>query len=233
MQIHRDAYGRTLRASALVLAGALILSSGCANEPPMTPVPSAAGGFATDTGVYNPPVLSLAEQIIGEIEAAYETRDLEAYARLFDEKHFVFVFDPIDVLDDPDIPPSWPWPDEAAAHRNLFESDLVVGIDLDWESVQNLPVAGQEVLGEPLPPGTREIVVSGVYLAVEMMNPDGGENLLFEVEGDRAHFFVARDTGASALGPSAQWRILRWEDERIDNLAVSERSWGRLKVLFR
>ncbi|MEZ4655565.1 MAG: hypothetical protein R3E12_18750 [Candidatus Eisenbacteria bacterium] len=199
---------------------AWLLPSGCSDDKGSTaPVPDPPPGRTTITGIFQGLVY------------AYQSRDLDHYKLLFDQSDFQFVFDEQDATEDPDIPESWGWPEEQTSTRNMFESDLVERIQLDF--VQGTPVLASEtdVRERPFPEGTMKVTISDVDLSVDTRDPQGGENIIFKVTGDKADFFLYQDLSELQDGLPV-WKIFEWRDFKLGPRGsgfVLETSWGVLK----
>lgn len=188
-------------------------------------------GTETPIGVITDP--SQPEDVLHNLRAAYILRDLTLHNSLFDTLGFEFVFDPIDMKYDPDVPKSWGWEDEQLAARNMFQSILLERVRVQF-AVGSPRFQGDDVV---------EIDVSDVQLSLDTRDPAGGENIIFAVSGDAARFRLTRNA-------SGKWKIAAWEDVitsgllptidlswgslKFHNRAFVElRSWGALKVFYR
>lgn len=203
----------------MTLASLAMIASACSDDKSTAPVPDPEDPRKSIAGVMQ------------ELIDAYEARDLDRYSRLFDRNNFEFVFDPVDVTTDPDIPPSWDWSEEESSAENLFMAALVETIELEF-AVQTPVDASEEDTGNwPFPEGTKKVVATNVKLMIDTRDPAGGENIVYNVDGDHAIFFIYQDTLDVVEGVPA-WKIFEWRDQRIGALAVEIKSWGGVKNLF-
>lgn len=177
--------------------------------------PSAANALATTLRPAGP---------VRALRSAYETRDLGLFAQLFDPDHFTFVFDPLDVLEDPTVPPSWEWADERAVTERLFADDRVRVIRLDYQVGPAAPVEPTD--GVPL--DWYKVRVTDVDLLIEVREPGDDESFYFLVQGDQALFFVRRTEGSRL----PEWKIVEWRDIRTIGV-VEQESWGTIKTYWR
>ena len=201
----------------VALAG-LMLSIGCSDDETITPPD---------------PVEDPRKSIAGalqELKVAYEARDLDRYSALFNSD-FVFVFDPTDVLENPDLPQNWDWSAEHNATRNMFEADLVERIQVDFiVGTPALPDT-HDVGTREFPEGTMKVLVTEVELSVDSRDPAGGENIIYRCNGDQAMFFLYPDTLEVVDGVPA-WKIFEWRDRRIEAVPTIGVTWGRIKAHY-
>lgn len=170
--------------------------------------------------------------VMQELIDAYEARDIARYSALFLHSQFVFLFDPVDVQENPDIPPSWDWSEESSSARNLFEADLVERIELRFLMSDPVLADSLDEVFFPFPEGTMKVLVTDVKLAVDTRDPTGGENIVYRVDGDQAIFFLCQDPEEIVDGVPV-WKIIEWRDKRIGPVPFVElKSWGGLKSLF-
>jgi hypothetical protein len=169
--------------------------------------------------------------VMQELVDAYETRGLTRYSALFDADQFRFVFDPIDVAENPDIPTSWDWPDDLVSTRTMFASPLVERIQLAFFAGAPVEATEPDERDRPFPEGTMKIVLTDVDLDVDTRDPNGGGNIIFKVTGDRAHFFLYPDMDEIVDGVPV-WKIFEWRDEKIGAVPTQESSWGEIKFLW-
>ncbi|MCA9728985.1 MAG: hypothetical protein R3E12_13630 [Candidatus Eisenbacteria bacterium] len=167
-----------------------------------------------------------------ELKDAYEARDITRYGRLFDQENFVFVFDERDVAENPGIPTSWDWSLEEVASRNMFQSDLVVGIASEFEVEDPVAATTQDERDRSFPAGTVKVAIADVSLAVENRDPFGGENLFYRVTGDGAFFFLYPDS-SEIVDDVPVWKIFEWRDDRLFFFPTELKSWGAIKYVFR
>lgn len=201
-----------------IAAAVMIAGAGCSDDEKITP-PTPEDPRKTIAGVMQ------------ELIDAYQARDIARYAALFHDD-FVFVFDPQDVLDDPDIPPSWDWSEERDATTNMFGAALVERIQVNY--AVGTPVLA-DTLDEgirPFPEGTMKVIVTSVALAVDTRDPTGGENIIYRVTGDQAIFFLFQDPEEVVDGVPV-WKIIEWRDKKIGPTPFVElKSWGGVKSLY-
>lgn len=214
---------RLQRAATIIALMALVLAlPGCSDD---------------DETVTPPPPEDPRKTIAGtlqELIEAYQARDIDRYAALFDPDSFLFVFDPIDANDpDTDIPPNWGWEDEESASRHMFQDQLVERIEVDFVIGAPEPATKQDVGERPFPEGTMKVVVTEVKLKVDVRDPAGGEGLRYQVDGDNAIFFLYPDPNGIVDGVPV-WKIVEWRDKTIGGLLFVElKSWGGVKSLYR
>lgn len=188
----------------LVIIAMVAITPGCLFSPDKgkpKPVPDEYQPRSTIAGV------------LANLVTAYKNEDLDRYKVLFDQEQFMFVFDPVDVQDDPDIPPNWGWAEEENSTRNMFEADLVEKIKLDFVPGLPVDVIESDILERSFPEGTKKVIVTEVALDVDTRDPDGGENIVFRVSGDQAIFFLYQD-GELENGLPV-WKIFEWRDKKI------------------
>jgi hypothetical protein len=220
----RDARNRTrsrlhrLSAATALLVAIVLSAPGCSDDEKITP-PTPEDPRKTIPGV------------LQELLAAYTAGDIHRYATLFDQADFMFVFDPMDVQNDQDIPPTWTWPEELNSATNLFEAELVESIQVSY--VVGTPVLpSKEDAGQrPFPEGTVKVIASAVRVGIDTRDPLGGENIIYMVTGDQATFFLRPDTTEIVDGVPV-WKIFEWRDKRLGSLATIESTWGLIKANY-
>jgi hypothetical protein len=189
-----------------------------------------------DDTVTPPPPEDPRKTIAGTLQElidAYEARDVDRYAALFDQDSFLFVFDPIEVNDpDTDLPPSWGWEDEESANRNLFQAQLVERIQVYFVVGSPEPATKQDVEERAFPEGTMKVIATNVSLIVDTRDPAGSENIRYHVDGDNAIFFLYPDQNEVVDGVPV-WKIVEWRDKTIGAPFVELKSWGGVKSLYR
>lgn len=166
-----------------------------------------------------------------ELLAAYEARDIGRYSALFDSD-FVFVFDPTDVVTDPDIPESWDWTAELAATSNMFESDRVEEVQVDFVIGNPVTADTADVGMREFPEGTMKVIATAVELSVDNRDPFGGENIIWRVAGDQAIFFLYPDSLEIVDGVPV-WKIFEWRDKKIGPAPTIETTWGQIKAAYK
>lgn len=151
--------------------------------------------------------------VMNNLKVSYRNREIERYEELF-HPAFNFVFDPADVQENPDIPPSWDWSEDRSSTRNMFEADLVERIQIDF--VVGPPQDATEAdQGQwVFPSGTKRVIVTEVSLNVDTRDPTGGENIIYRVDGDQAIFFLVQDSVETQDGLPV-WKIFEWRDKKI------------------
>ncbi len=108
--------------------------------------------------------------------------------------------------------------------ENMFESELVLDIELAF-------VVGPTVFAresDAVPLDWRKIIVTNFEFEMDMIDPKGGENIIYKVSGARQEFFfqVYPD---ELIGGSPRWRITEWREEGRS----SPETLGELKFEFR
>lgn len=207
--------------SQLLLAAGLMLFAGCSDgdetvtpSPPEDPRKTIAG-------------------VMQELIAAYEARDLARYEALFDQEHFLFVFDPYDVSNpDTQIPPNWDWVGERTAHLNMFQDQFVQRIEVDFVVGTPEPAAKQDVGERAFPEGTMKVILSEVNLNIEVSDPGGSESLHYIVEDGQATFFLYPDHD-EVIDDVPAWKIFEWRDRFNHPTPTQDASWGQVKALYR
>ena len=174
------------------------------------------------------------ENVVDNIVTAMNLRDADGYAANFDEEEFIFRFDPIDLILDNDLPPFWDYDGETAWSSNCFESSDVFRVSVEWAKgpVEELDESDPDNYMDPT---MRKMVVVGIYLEVEMVNPaDPSDPILFLASGDRARFYFAPDLN-HLIGGQPTWKIVEWQDIRVEGrpLLSENNSIGRIKAAFR
>jgi hypothetical protein len=174
--------------------------------------------------------------VVRALTGFYRSREIWWYSVLFDREEFLFVFDERDVQENPDIPVSWRWPEERAAHSNMFDRDLVKRVQLDFALGTPVSAGEADIGGRPFPEGTMKVPVSDVRLVVEIRDPAEGHPLVHALTGGRAEFFVYRDR-TETWGGVPVWKIFEWRDGRAGAREAHSRdaemkSWGSVKALF-
>jgi hypothetical protein len=97
--------------------------------------------------------------VMQELTDAYEARDIDRYTKLFDTDSFMFVFDSLDVLENPNIPPNWEWSEEHRSAENMFEDSLLARIQLDFTVETPVSPAKNDVGHRPFPEGTMKVTL--------------------------------------------------------------------------
>ncbi len=169
------------------------------------------------------------ENVLRNLITAYVEEDLDEYEKLFDHDLFEFVFDPLDVQEDQDLPPFWLWDEERESAKNMFDSNLVLDIRLEY--VPGMAVQVDE--GDDVPDlSWMKVEVTNIELEIETKDPLGGENIIYKVSGDRGVFFF-REYPNETVGGLPLVRIVEWRDQRTAfRLPSVENSWGNIKSVF-
>lgn len=200
------------------MAAGLVFTSACSDDDKVS-TPTPEDPRKTIAGVMQ------------ELIDAYEARDIDRYSALFDQANFMFVFDPVDAQEDPDIPPNWDWPEEQNSTTNMFEAQLVEQIRVGYVPGAPVAVTDPDIGERPFPEETMKVIVTEVSLSVDTRDPSGGENIVYRVSGDQAIFFVYPDSGEIVDGVPV-WKIFEWRDKKIGAFAVELKSWGGVKSLY-
>jgi hypothetical protein len=201
---------RAITGAALLVA---VLSLGACHEDKKITAPP--------VGPYAP--LTSASNVLLNLKTAYQSRDNDAYRRLF-APDFKFAFCPADVHDSDDPAPlSWGYLDEMACTADLFTDSLVDRIDLDYME-GSLERADSVAFG----PGAYKMQVTDTLGL--MMRNEAGEPLTFLVPGTSEVFYFRKTTDETT--GDATWRIFRWEDQPMTG-KEERTTWGRLKRRFR
>lgn len=190
---------RHMRLGFLLLVPALlVVLTGCPWDPDKGDNPD------PDPTIYLPQ--SAPANCLENLITAYVDRNLDEYLKLFSED-FTFVFSPDDISQDPDIPVQWGLAEEQESTENMFTSDIVDEIELNFtQSVADS--AGDEF------PGTWKAIVSEVELRVFTRTEDG-EPLTLKVSDGFATFYFKEFPEETASDGKTLWRIWRWEDQPI------------------
>ena len=217
----------------LILVGANACSDGARIlDPSANDALSQSGTRDTGTLAGGDPVGELNPSVrpantMRALMRAYNHRDRDLFEQLFDPEDFSFRFDPLDLQENPDLPVSWSWPEEWTATRNMFDSDDVLDIRLDYQLGPVLEVEEDDVV----PLDWMKMTVTDVHLELEWQPADGGDPVVFFVDGDRGQFFFK----PVEVSGRTTWPIAEWRDIRVGaaGAATEDRSWGYLKSLFR
>lgn len=153
--------------------------------------------------------------VLENLADAYEGRDLEALAALFGGSSYSFTFDPVDAAD-PEIPDTWVWADELAAHTALF-SRATSRLELSFRRGLVTAVGG----------GAASIAVEDVALEVRLAADPSQELVVTEATGV---FTCAPDPTETAFGVPL-WRILAWSD--VQGEPRPSLTWGAVKARMR
>ena len=172
------------------------------------------------------------ENVVENLSTAIRLRNVVEYAKLFDEDDYLFVFDSIDVVTNPNYPESCGYVGEIGWAEGCLDSPDVEEIRFEFDK-------GTAELLEPGDPeradeSWRKIEMTEVHLEVETRNPqEPMDPLVYLVQGDRATLYLAPDPEELIEGHPV-WRIMEWHDFRVGSRpdAVRERSFGDIKVLF-
>ncbi|MCA9754334.1 MAG: hypothetical protein KDA27_00920 [Candidatus Eisenbacteria bacterium] len=198
------------------LVGLLAVSTaGCLFSPDTKPPKTETSDYLPQTSPAN---------VLDNLVKAYNLKNVEEYAKLFDSTEFTFRFDPIDLQNDTDLPEFWDWTVEYDVTKNMFESDDVRRIELEFQKGPVLPVTEDD--GEQVDLTWKKMTVTGVHLEVETNNPaDPTDPVIFLVSGDRAKFFFKEypteliEDEDGNLNP--KWRITEWSDIRVEGRPIS------------
>jgi len=205
---------QTMFVSLLVL----ILMAGCSDNDKITQ--------PTDGG----PLNNTEVNVLANFVSAYVEKDIDAYTEVFDVEEFTFVFDRTDVENDPDLNPTWGWPEELTSTKNMFSSALVLTVTVDFV-LGDVEFARDSDL---VPLEWRKIVVTEIELEIDTIDPDGGENIIYKVAGDRGMFFFGTYPDELIDGQPRK-RITEWRDIRVGlrpGLAVELNTWGQIKSVW-
>ncbi len=216
----------TDRRGRLILVLLVGLAWGCGDDDVIGPEPDP----------YLP--LTSPENILHNLEASWERRDILRYAELLDPE-FRFYFQQLDV------PPGLP-----LAYWNRDEDSTGTGALLASPEVKEIHVDlgpfTVEDAGRVDYPGARRVRLTQARLEVALAN-----DITLVVEGDTQDMIFRRGS-AAAGSDSTRWYLLEWSDipggggfkrqpaaaEPAAGLAarsplVESNSWGRIKALFR
>ncbi len=210
---------RTIIALLCAVSFAAVLVGGCSTAGPGPDIP-AGPEFRDRTSP---------ENVVYNLELAYEEMDLEEYLDCLPED---FQFFPTEAdVNDPNqgIPPVWLKADEATMHENMFADSS------DVESISlTLTIASIEydegIPGDPLDDTCVCIVDVDLRL-----NLSAGGGFIATAASE---FHMRVDTDRRGPGREPLWEIDRWYDlggERRGVLAgrVVQSSWGGIKALYR
>jgi len=153
-----------------------------------------------------------AENVLDLLIDSYVAKEIDRYSGLFDTVQYTFRFDRTDVENDPDLDPSWGWPEELTSTKNMFESELVLGITLDF--VKGDTEFARESDGEGVSLEWRKVICTEIELEIDTIDPDGGENIIYKVAGDRAMYFF-ETYPEELIDGQPRWRIVEWRDIRV------------------
>jgi len=194
-------------------------------------LPVAVVGLALLTGcpwdpdkVNGPPIVedryleqSNPRNILQNLQTAYQNKNPDEYEKLL-SLDFVFVFNPADVNDPHNpTPPEWPRADEVRSTKNMFQSELVDDITLDWGGEPGAAESAADIF--PSFPECQKVTVDQVNLRVETRKVDG-EVWIYVVAGQRHVFYFKEGRGTEAYTYAAnrkRWHLFHWEDNPIGN----------------
>lgn len=193
----------------IVAMGIALSLSGCLFSPDKDPP-------KTDEPVVFLPQTS-PENVLENLITAYEQQNYDEYVKLFDETFF-FAFDPVDVeKSGGDIPIEWGKDDDIRSTRNMFDEPLVEKVTLDFVIDDPEPATSADEQRHTFPLGTMKVTASEVELQVDTRDPEGGENIIYEVSGDQAIFFLYPHPTEKVDG-LAKWYIVEWRDRKVNLL---------------
>lgn len=182
-------------AIVIVAAVALLASAGCEDDGTTPrPKPKETDGFKNLTEVWH---------TIHNLELAFDSKNADRYAEVFDPDNFVYFFDP-DVTGG-GVPMQWGYELEMQWARNLFNGvqgsggvsfDTLDATFYDVEDVQWIAHESDDFPGETL---------LEVLLAYELML-ETGSGARFETPGLLLSRFIAREI-------DGKWKLVRWYDE--------------------
>jgi len=174
------------------------------------------------------PVRTDPGNVLLKLEMAYERMDAEAYLDCLADS-FVFLLNPDDLTDDPELPESWDKVEEAIIHGNMFGEDTdVQGIAL-WLVFES----EEQDTGDPGDPLDDRWTCHYHYDLRVQLPPDLTLHAASPVD-----FVVGIDPDDVGHGGTYLWEIVTWSDlpdwgSRVPDPASEACSWGRIKAMFR
>lgn len=196
------------------------------------------------------PALFSPDSVIAALEQAYEDKNFQEYATVFDHELYRFGFAQVDLDNDPDLPPTWRWEPEAAAASGLFDSDIVYSVRCDL-SARDLAVPATEADSLGFSPldlaNTWRVHIREARVEIETNNKTG-EPLILQVDGDEQEFFIKMYPDELCEGGQPIHRIVFWKDKAAGGGGVFSRgmagspiigvagvettTWGSIKTLY-
>jgi hypothetical protein len=164
------------------------------------------------------------ENVMANLATAYQERNLEEYAKLFDHDRFRYVFPPACVQGPDPLPPFWAWNAEYESAGNMLADTLIEKVELGISFQTPRPV---EEADDPPAGATRTTYLTSLDLLLTTRNPDTEEQDIFVIQGEHQDFFFARDPWETQDGQPV-WKVLEWRDREP---GCGE--WARLKYSYR
>ena len=211
-----------------LLVAATVMLAGCADrENP------ASGGSLNSTPTGFKDLGGPRDNVLFNLEAAYNERNLTEYNRLLDDD-FTFFFSPADVSDGKVSVNQWDRASEINATTNMFNVNFtppngspISSIDLslvypEGDNVWNMASPDQNHPGETWYQKSVDYFLTIV----------AGETTYTSGNPIKAQFTVRRDPDLDI------WRIVQWRDDvgggaaRLLTAATEQSTWGNVKALF-
>ena len=183
----------------------LLLGAGCLFSPDK-------GGDDEDVVDVYLPNTSIAN-VLANLITAYEDRNFGEYEKLFDQELFTFEVSEIDIGGPEPLPLFWGWPVERSSADNMFASEEVLSIELDFTFPTPRPV--EEADGVDEFDVDMMTFLTTLELIITADNPeDPNDQNTFIVEGDRHEFFFKEYPDETIEGEPV-WRIVLWRDQAL------------------
>ncbi len=206
--------------AALALA-ALFVLPGCSDEKVSCP-PEIPPGYVSQNTIAG---------VLAHLKTAYNGKNAAEFSALLDDP-FTFVFDPRDVGGPHNIPTSWDLAAEVQSATRMLggqpnqDGYRPVSISLNFTS------GADDTTG--LDPTWRKVRLTQVQLYVDCRHQASGEQLIYEVNGDRADLYLRQTEAIDPFVGGRIWKIVRWEDKPIGWKAMTESTtWGTIKASWR
>ncbi len=145
-----------------------------------------------------------AANVLANLRQAYQDRNIDEYMPLF-TSDYQFDFAPLDVQNGTVPNAFWALPDERRSTSNMFTSDSVEGIELNY-------VPGDTVNSDNEYTNSWKVTVSQINLRVDTRTTDGGQLTLLVPSATDVFYFRA---GPDMVNGKPIWRIFLWKDEPL------------------
>lgn len=211
---------RVLLGSCGALVAALFL--GCGKDDGPTP-PDGSGPFPESQSI---------QLLFENLERAYEEKNSQEYARLFDSKQFWFQFACPDIEWCGPLPEEWRWNEEHAAIERMFADARVAAIECDVsDRYEPEPVTEYDGGGFPDIDEVVKVRVRRGFIEVRVVNEQGTPDSIFAA-ADPQVFFLTAEPWDRPPEQTQVWRIVAWRDGAIPSPGGSADTWGEVKHHF-
>jgi hypothetical protein len=205
----------------VVLAVTLSLLGGCSDDSKKViedPIPDP---YTKPTSVSN---------VLYNLKLSYNLRDLAKYRECFVDE-YVYVFDPVDVGGEHNIPELWGKADEILSAAHLFANQP----NVDGYRCDSLSLSFTAGVEQPssIDGSWRMVTLSQVQLIVYAQQEDNGEPLWYEVNNDRADLHFVRTAEVEPVSGERIWKIVYWVDKHNGAKAsIQGATWGQIKAIW-